>query len=219
MPTSGRYFLAYPPLLLASWVVAWIVNVALRSRFEWDSHIDTIYWIAMKSVFWILPVLLAIRVFENANPAQFLELRRPMKGALWALGIGIALVVVTFLGRTMPTGSAGRVPSWDLALLNAAVVAPIVEEVTVRGFVMRRLELNHRSFWTANVLATMFFVAMHLPGWLFQGRVTSVAGVVGSTLPLAGLSLLFGWAKRRSGSLYGAIGVHAINNLYSTMFP
>ena len=36
---------------------------------------------------------------------------------------------------------------------------------------------------------------------------------------LAVLSLLFGWTKKRSGSLYGAIVLHAINNLYSAMFP
>lgn len=219
MSPPGRYVVAYPPLLLASWIVAWLVNIALRSRLQWGHDVDTLYWIAMKVLLWILPVLLAIRLFEDARPAAFLRLHRPMAGACWALGLGIVLVGVTFVGRTIPAGVVARVPSWDLALLNATVVAPIVEEVACRGFVMRRLELNGRSFQTANVLATIFFVAMHLPGWFFQGRARSVASVLGPAVPLAGLSLLFGWTARRSGSLYGAIGLHAINNLYAAIFP
>jgi uncharacterized protein len=219
MAATDRYFIAYPTLLFASWIVAWIINVALRSRFHWDTETDTIYWIVMKVIVWVLPVLLAIRALERASIAQFLELRHLVRGVLWAGGIGSALVAVTFLGKTFSAGTAWHAPSWSLVLVNAVVVAPLVEEITLRGFVLKRLELNGRSFWCANVLTTLIFVAMHVPGWLFQGRKPSMVSVAQPMVPLSMLSLLFGWTKKRSESLYGAIGVHAVNNLYSTLFP
>jgi len=71
----------------------------------------------------------------------------------------------------------------------------------------------------ANALTTVVFVAMHLPGWYFQGRATSLVGLAQRVAPLAALSLLFGWTKNRSRSLYSAIVLHVINNFYSALFP
>ena len=99
------------------------------------------------------------------------------------------------------------------------MVAPLVEEMTLRGFLLKRVELSGHAFWRANAFTTFVFVAMHLPGWYFQGRMTTIAGFAQQVAPLAALSLLFGWTKKRSGSLYAAIVLHAINNFYSALFP
>jgi membrane protease YdiL (CAAX protease family) len=215
----GRYIIGYPPLLFASWIGAWIINVTLRERFHWDVQTDTIYWIAMKVIVWVVPALLAIRVMERESLVQFLELSHAGRGVLWGSLIGLALVAVTFLGKTLPAGTQAHVPSFSLVLLNAVVVAPLVEEITLRGFFLKRLELNGRSFWTANLLTTLVFVVMHVPGWLFKGRFPSMASLAQAMVPLATLSLLFGWTKKRAQSLYGSMVVHAINNLYSALFP
>jgi membrane protease YdiL (CAAX protease family) len=60
---------------------------------------------------------------------------------------------------------------------------------------------------------------MHLPGWYFQGRATMLVGFVQRAAPIAALSLLFAWTRKRSGSLYAAILLHGINNFYSALFP
>ena len=214
-----RYVAVYPAALFVAWVAAWFVNLAVRSRTGWDTHTDTIYWISMKVIVWILPAVLAIRLLERAPVGEFMELRRPGLGLLWGLGVGAVLVAVNDLGKALPSHTALHTPQLNLVFVNAVVVAPLVEEMTLRGFFLKRLELNGQSFWRANALTTVVFVAMHLPGWYFQGRTTTLIGFAQRAAPLAGLSLLFGWTKKRSGSLYGAIVLHAINNLYSAMFP
>jgi membrane protease YdiL (CAAX protease family) len=219
MSVRGRYIIAYPALLFVSWIIAWIINLAWHERFHWDVQTDTIYWIAMKVIVWVAPALLAIRVLERESLVQFLELSHAGRGVLWGGLVGLALVAVTYLGKTLPAGTPAHVPSFSLVLLNAVVVAPLVEEIALRGLFLKRLELNGRSFWSANVLTTLVFVAMHLPGWLFKGRFPSMASLAQAMVPLAMLSLLFGWTKKRAQSLYGSILVHAINNLYSAWFP
>jgi len=219
MSASGRYIMGYPPLLLASWILAWIVNVALRERFHWDVQTDTTYWIAMKLIVWVTPALLAVRVIERESLVRFLDLSHARRGLLWGSLTGLALAALTFLGKTLPAGTQAHVPLVSLVLLNAVVVAPIVEEITLRGFFLKRLELNGHSFWSANLLATLLFVVMHLPGWLFKGRFPSIASLAQAMVPLTMLSLLFGWTKKRGQSLYGSIVVHAINNFYSAVFP
>jgi uncharacterized protein len=126
-------------------------------------------------------------------------------------------VAITFFGRTLPSGAVLRMPPVDIVFVNAVMVAPIVEEITLRGFFQKGLELNGHPFWRANTLTTIIFVAMHLPGWYFQSRVPTLLAVALRALPIAVLGLLFGWTKHRSGSLYAAIAVHAINNFYSAL--
>jgi uncharacterized protein len=215
------YIIAFPPLLFGAWIVAWIVNLALRDRFHWDAQADTIYWIAMKILIWVLPPLAIIHLVERTSVVKFLEVdaAHAARGVRWGLLVGLALVVITFAGKTLPAHTAARLLTFDLVLLNAVVVAPIVEEITLRGFFLKALELNGSSFWGANVLSTLLFVSMHVPGWLFKGRFPSTAALVQGMLPIAMLSLLFGWTRHRAQSLYASTLVHAINNLYSAVFP
>ena len=217
--THRRYFAAYPIALFAAWVAAWVVNLSLRSRIGWETQADTIYWISLKLIVWILPAVLAIRLLERAPVVGFLELRNPGNGLLWGFGVGAVLVAVTFLGKALPLGTTLHAPELSLVFVNAVMVAPLVEEITLRGFLLKRIELNGHSFWRANALTTVVFVAMHLPGWYFQGRATPIVGFAQQVPPLAALSLLIGWTKRRSGSLYAAIVLHAINNFYSALVP
>lgn len=220
MPAAyRRYVTLYPLALFTAWVLAWIVNLALRRRTGWDIRADTIYWILLKVIVWVLPAILAIRLLERKSVASFLGLRDVKTGLRWGLGVGAALVGITFLGKTLPSGSTLKMPELSLVFVNAVIVSPLVEEITLRGFLLKEIELTGESFWRANMLTTLVFVAMHVPGWFFQGRVPTLAGFVQRAVPIAALGLLFGWTKRRGGSLYAPILVHAINNLYSAFYP
>lgn len=221
-PQNPRlHVIIWPGLLFGSWVLAWLLCLFLRGRFHWSSSADTIYWIAMKAILWVLPAVLAIQIFEHADVVEFMELSasRIRPGLIWGLGVGAALVAITYLGKSLPAGARPRDVTFSLVFVNAVIVAPLVEEIALRGFFLKALELSGRSFWPANVLTTLVFAAMHVPGWLFNGRFPSTGALVQAMIPIAGLGLLFGWTKKRSGSLYAAIIVHAINNLYSAFFP
>jgi uncharacterized protein len=217
-----RSFLwAWPALLFGCWVLAWLVDLSLRSNYHWSPSTDTIYWIAMKAIVWVLPAVVAIEVFERISVLDFLELSasRLRPGLIWGVGIALALVAITYLGKSLPAGAHPREVTFTLVFVNAVIVAPIVEEIALRGFFLKSLELSGWRFWPANLLTTLVFVAMHVPGWIFNGRFPSMINLAAAMIPLAGLSLLFGWTKKRSGSLYAAIIVHAANNLYSAFFP
>ena len=214
-----RYITAYPFVLFAAWVLAWVCNLTLRRRSGWGADADTIYWFVMKAAVWVAPALLWVRMIERVPLTEFLELRNIEYGIRWGLGVGAAIVLVNYLGKTLPSGTDWHRPHVDLLFLNAVVVAPLVEEITLRGFLQRRLELNGQSFRLANLLTTIVFVAMHLPGWYFQSRATTLSGYTARLIPLAVLSLIFGWTKHRSHSLYGSILAHAINNLDSALLP
>ena len=59
----------YPFFLMLSWIGAWTLNGWLRARYGWSTDADTIYWIGMKLLVWVLPVLIAVRMLARRGRA------------------------------------------------------------------------------------------------------------------------------------------------------
>jgi hypothetical protein len=90
------YIYWYPLLLVLAWIVAWLVNLDLRSAWHWGVTADTVYWIAMKFIVWLMPVGVLIVVVERKNLADFLTPRRFWKGTAWGLLAGVVIVASDF---------------------------------------------------------------------------------------------------------------------------
>lgn len=209
-----NYIYIYPFALLSYWIMLWLVNKRLTFLSS-NVTADTVYWVSAKILIWVIPIFFLIRWIERAYWRQFLELVSPLKGLLVGISISLLLVALFyFFERIFVRTRHLALPVLSLALLNAVIVAPLVEEVVFRGFYLRKLLLNGVAFWVANGVTTIFFVAMHLPGWYFQGklRLDSMTGAIGS---LAFFSLLLGLVKVKSKTLYATIVIHVLNNLYS----
>ena len=87
-------------------------------------------------------------------------------------------------------------------LLVIAVLAPMVEELVFRGFLLGGLT-RHLGFGTSNVVQAAMFAAFHgdPPRLLFYLAV----------------GLLAGWLVRRGGGLASALALHALNNALFTL--
>jgi membrane protease YdiL (CAAX protease family) len=208
------YIYWYPLLLVFAWIGAWLLNLGVRSAFHWDVTADTVYWIAMKLLIWLMPVCALILVVEGKKLVDFLELRRFWRGTAWGLLAGLVVVTADFLLVAHPSRRHLTVPEPGAAFLNGVVMAPITEEITFRGFFLERLQLNGISFWRCNLVTSAVFIAMHMVGWTFQGRIGSPVHLVQTVAPLLLLSLFFGWLKQKTGSLYAPLAIHVLNNVY-----
>jgi membrane protease YdiL (CAAX protease family) len=213
-PLDQRGLVVYPALLLAAWIVAWLIDLALRNAFAWGEGADTAYWIAMKVALWVVPVIVLLRR-KRIPVAGFVSLVSPAKGMGIGVLAGLGLLAFSFAMDAVLGSASFNVPVLDAALLNGLLVAPLVEEFTMRGFYLTSLERAGLPFGTANVRAGLVFVAMHLPGWYFQGRLRSPLSLIQTAIFLWLLALLLGWIKKMSGSLYAPMVVHILNNLYA----
>ena len=208
------YIYWYPLVLVLAWVVAWLVNIRLKSASHWGVMADTVYWIAMRFLIWLMPVCALILIVERKKLVDFLELRRFWEGTAWGLLAGFVVVAADFLLDARPSGKHLALPEAGAAFLNGVIMAPITEEITFRGFLLGRLQLNGISFWRCNLLTSAVFIAMHMVGWTFQQRIASPAHLIQLVAPVLFLSLLFGWTKRKTGSLYAPLAIHILNNFY-----
>jgi len=209
-----REAILWPAALFVAWIIAWLVNVSLRDRLQWNETAETIYWIAMKIAIWIVPVFVVLRK-KSLPVAEYVGLRTPGLGLGIGMLAGIGLLAFSYAMDAVLGSASFNIPVLDAALFNGVIVAPIVEEFTLRGFYMESLERSGLGFMQANSRAAILFVAMHLPGWYFQGRLRAPESLIQPAVFLWLLALLLGWIKNKSGSLYAVIAVHVLNNIYS----
>ena len=145
------------------------------------------------------------------------------------LGLGLLLqlaLAVLFLPLTsllFPDGDSAQqvgtalsgletTPARVAAVLTAVVVAPVTEELTFRGVLLKAF--NKRTRRTIMVLTSLVFAAFHTVG-LDPERLLQAAAVVLPQLFLVGLVLA--WVTLRTGRLGPAIFIHSGFNLLAAL--
>lgn len=84
----------------------------------------------------------------------------------------------------------------------AVVVAPWMEEVSMRGFLLSGLTAR-LGFWPAAVASSLVWAALH--------------GVSGVLVPFAVEGIVLCWIRRRTGSVRTGIALHASQNALATL--
>lgn len=84
---------------------------------------------------------------------------------------------------------------WQMVVL-VAVLAPITEEILFRGYLFGALSAS-LPMWATQLVTAVLFGLMH---------------GIGHALPIAVLSLLFGYLRQRYGSLWPSILAHVLHN-------
>ena len=210
--SPGR-ILFYYALVIVAWVGAWLLFRA-TSVGGMSPGVQFVYWTAAKLLIWIFPVVvISIASSSDAPPiAAALGFRSVPAGVRTGVILGLALVALSLILDVFTKHF--RLPAASFALLNVLVIAPVFEETLFRGFVLPQLEASGVPFWPANALTAVMFLGLHVPGWYFAGILRPAQGVVAFGIVLVGL--VAGYAKRASGSTWGSVSVHFVNNLYQS---
>jgi len=118
--------------------------------------------IAVRLLLWLLPVFLMLFRTDRVPPLRALGLVEYWRrGVLAGIVIGAILLAAALLRFGWP--SAPHV-TWG-SLLGPSFSVGFFEEIPFRGFILQKL-WTRMGFWLANVLTSLLFVAVHLPGWL-----------------------------------------------------
>lgn len=167
---------------------------------------------SLRALIFVGPVLLYLRYVERTRAVEFLKLNAPRRDASRVLLIVGALFVGWYLLLDSVVGD-GRIGGAGLAQILFAALSPatLVEEVYFRGFLLNKL-WQTMGFWRANLISSSLFVLIHFPGWLALGNFTSPL-IVADALGILVFGMVFGWAMKRTGSLWPAYALHALNNL------
>lgn len=157
-------------------------------------------------------------ISKRYTGADILPLEKPKDTVLSVLavpfGIGICMAAnivtsyliafMSFFGLELSSPELLRaegLPGFLLSVVQVSVAAAFVEEMSLRGGVMQNLRKYGDTF--AVVMSAVVFGIMHMN--LVQAPFALIVG------------LGLGYITVKTGSMWPAIIVHAVNNLFSTM--
>lgn len=198
--------------LLAAWSCAWICKAFLDSRVGWlrSESVTFGFWLAAKIFVWILPSVLLIRA-SGRDWKTVVNVGEWRRWTAWGLAVGGAIAASGLLRKAIegtPLVSHG----WEFATWNVLIVAPLFEEFFLRASVLGNLT-PAMGFPRANIATSLYFVALHVPGWYMMGNLgTKVGALGGGAFSIFVLGLLFGWTAHKGRSFLGATLAHALNN-------
>jgi membrane protease YdiL (CAAX protease family) len=201
-------FFVYVVLFHGGWI-AWpyLVYPRLVSIGEHSLSYALIH-IGLRLLIWVVPVFAYLRSVERVEPLGYLRLTRHVgRGVTIGLFVTALNVAGSIARFGLPHPSMARI-TWN-SMLGTSFFVGFIEEIPYRGFMLQQIESRSR-FWTANLLSSVLFVGIHLPGWIALHQLSTdrvvtifVFGVV--------MAVVF----KYSGSLWAAIVAHSANDFLS----
>ena len=207
-PYERRAFLGYVIAFHGAWIV-WPFIVYPRLVSIGDHTIAyALINISLRLLIWVAPVLVYLRRVDRVEPLDYLRLRGNVgRGVTIGLVVTALNVLGTIARFGLPHPSLDRI-TWN-SILGTSVAVGFIEEIPYRGFMLQKIE-RRAGFWAANLVTSLLFVAIHLPGWiaLHQLSVDRAATIFVFAVIMAAIF-------KYSGSLWAPIVAHSANDCLS----
>lgn len=207
------WFIAYVLLLFSSNVVSnFVVWPYVVTRYITNPYVEALVSAVWTFMFWVIPTFLYLIYVNQCNPLTYLKLTTNIgKGLLWALAGGLWFALA--LGyRHVLQGSPINLHLGFGVWLNMIVLVGFFEEIPMRGLVFQKLS-EFLGFWSASLLGSFLFVCLHIPYWIRIGK--SVSSFPYTALYIFVFAWILCFVLKRSGSLWGCIIIHGLNDLLS----
>ena len=204
-------FLAYVAVFHLAWV-AWPFVVYPRLVAIDEATLTyALLNISLRLLLWVAPVVVYLCQVDHVDPVEYLRMstnrRLGIKVALCATALNVAGSIVRF-GVPHPTLES---VTWN-SVLGTSFLIGFIEEIPYRGFMLRKFTERLGS-WPANLLTSLLFVCIHIPGWVAL-HVLTVERVV-TIFVFAVTMSAFVWY---SESLWASIVAHSANDCLSVIF-
>ena len=164
--------------------------------------------LTFRFLFWIAPVLLYLRFVDGVDPFEYLKMKHHVRrGVVVALVLTAINVVGTFARFGLPHLSMERV-TWN-SVIGTSFFVGFIEEIPYRGFMLQKFG-ERMDFWLANLITSLLFVAIHLPGWIVLHTLNP-----GAAVSVFVLGAVLAIAVKYSESLWAGIITHSANDCLS----
>ncbi len=166
--------------------------------------------IVARLLIWVVPVFLYLRYIDHVNPVAYLKLNRHWKRGLV---IGLSLSLLNFLGMLLRFGlphPSMQYVTWN-SVLSTSVLIGFFEEIPFRGFILQKLQEKFH-FWISNLLSSLLFLGIHLPGWILLHALTW-----SNVISVFVLGVIFAIIFYFSKTLWSSCITHSLNDFLSSI--
>jgi uncharacterized protein len=202
-------FLAYVVAFHLMWI-AWpyVLYPTLTAALGDRTLAYAVIQLSIRALFWIAPVWLYLRYVDGVEPLGYLKLNRHVgRGVVVAAALTAANLVGSVVRFGPPHLTLERV-TWN-SILGTSLLIGFIEEIPYRGFMLQKLA-ERLGFWRANLITSLLFLAIHLPGWI---ALHTLRADTAATIFVFGVVMAI--VFRFSRSLWAPILTHSANDFLS----
>jgi membrane protease YdiL (CAAX protease family) len=164
--------------------------------------------LGIRILVWIVPVFLYLRHVDGVEPLAYLKLTRRVRRGLV---VAVLLTAFNFIGSILrfgpPHPTLQRV-TWN-SILGTSMLVGVIEEIPYRGFMLQKFA-ERVDFWLANLITSLLFLSVHLPGWI---ALNTLRADMAATVFV--FSLAMGIVFKYSDSLLAPVVTHSANDFLS----
>jgi len=203
---AGGAFALYLVAFFGAWTAYVLWLYPLVAGLGEGSFAEAAAGIGVRLLVWLAPVLLMLAQNDRVAPLRALGLvEHWQRGVLLGVALAIPLFTASWMRFGWPTAPY---LTWN-SLLGTSIGVGFFEEIPFRGYVLQKLA-TRMNFWFANLLTSLLFVGVHLPGWLSLHLFD---------WPLAAIIFAFSFAMgvlfKMTRSLWSCIIAHDANDFVS----
>lgn len=136
-----------------------------------------------------------------------------LSGALLWLGMEIFKVIDPEVGQQISFAQPSQQIEYLVAFITLVVVAPLAEELLLRGYFLGRLS-EKISKWLAVIITALMFGLLHLLGFTETGIVLQW----GASVDTFALGLVAGVLRLATHGIWAGVLLHAIKNAIAFYF-
>lgn len=140
------------------------------------------------------------------------------KGLIWGIFISLFIVLYNILGAVVMYNIIGFNPFLDInKWIGGVILIGFTEEILFRGYLLQRVA-TYIKFWTANIVVSLLFLAIHFPIWYIKGDEVASGRIEWLCLGLFVFvfSIAQGYVLEKSQSLWSCILIHSVNNFIAS---
>ena len=97
------------------------------------------------------------------------------------------------------------------SVLGTSFLVGFIEEIPYRGFMLQKFT-DHTGFWIANLITSLLFLAVHVPGWMALHMLRA-----GTAASIFIFGVVMAIAFKYSDSLWAPIVTHSTNDFLSVL--
>ena len=202
-------FLAYVAAFHLIWI-AWplVLYPRLTAAFGDKTLAYALVQLSIRVLLWVVPVWFYLRYVDRVEPLGYLKLKEHIgRGLVVAIVLTAVNLVGTIARFGLPHPTMERV-TWN-SMLGTSFLIGFIEEIPYRGFMLQKFA-ERMDFWLANLITSLLFLAIHLPGWIALHTLSADAAV---TILL--FSVVMATVFKLSDSLWAPIVGHSANDFLS----
>lgn len=164
--------------------------------------------ISLRLLVWVTPVVVYLRRVDRVDPIRYLKLS-PYAGR--GVLVGVVVTILNLAGSVLRFGiphPSLQSLTWN-SVLGTSLMVGVIEEIPYRGFMLQKCT-ERVGRWPANVITSLLFVAIHLPGWIALHLLQ-----VDRAVSIFIFAVVMGAIVTYSRSLWASIIAHSANDFIS----